>query len=337
MQIRPATAAANVAASARALRIPADAFLAAALRYPVLFYQRPATLLARARRTSRILRLPLSRFGVLALKHPSLFQLAPGRIAEKLDAGAHALGLALATYRTHAIKSPTLLRTSPARLAANAAANRRTLKLSAARLAAAARRCPGPLLRNPERIRRFIAGLARCVELTPSTVRALVTRRPVLLNQRPDTLARNISETAWRLGAARDAVLQAARRNPAWFYLGANAISLHALRASAHLKLRKAEYVQALLRAPTLVCRDPRGLAQRAALVRAIARACGTQLTNRDLLATFPTALTYGARRLQGRLRLARAKPGRWRWTSLISMPPWKLRRTPRKKSPRRR
>jgi Phage integrase family len=51
----------------------------------------------------------------------------------------------------------------------------------------------------------------------------------------------------------------------------------------------------------------------------------------------FPAALTYGAQRLRGRLRLARAKPGRWRWTSLISMPPWKLHRNPRKKSPRRR
>jgi hypothetical protein len=154
----------------------------------------------------------------------------------------------------------------------------------------------------------------------------LIARRPVLLTQRADTLARNIAETASHLGLSRASVLAAAFKNPVWLYLSAPTISLHVRRAAAALRVTKREYVAALQRSPTLVCRDPKALAARARLVCAIASVTGDRLTPRGLLARFPTALTYGAERLKARLRCARAEPKRWQWTSLVSMPAWKLR-----------
>jgi hypothetical protein len=160
-------------------------------------------------------------------------------------------------------------------------------------------------------------------------VRALVARHPGILGHRAETLAANIADTAWRLGVSRRAVLATAVKNPVWFYLGADAISLHALRAAVALKVRKAEFVAALLRAPTLVCRDPKGLARRAAIVRAIAKSTGERLTTRGLLARFPTALTYGEERLRARLAIARRNPKRWSWMSLVCLPSHRLSRRP--------
>jgi hypothetical protein len=62
-------------------------------------------------------------------------------------------------------------------------------------------------------------------------------------------------------------------------------------------------------------------LADRAALVCEIARACGHPVTARGLLLRFPTALTYGADRLQQRLAYARQHKQRREWTRLITMP----------------
>jgi hypothetical protein len=309
LEMRPTTVAANVTESAVRLALPPETFLEGALQYPVLFYQRPQSLARRARASAGELGISTAQFIRTALRHPPLFQLSPARLRANVAGAAAALGLTRKRYLQLALKLPTLLGRRPARLASNLHASAAALGMPVKELAAAVLRTPSLLLRRPESLKRFVGDAADRLRITPTVIRALV------------------ADTTWLLGVGRAAVLNAAIRNPAWFYLSAPTISLHALRASAHLKVLKAEYVAALLRSPTLVCRDPKRLAERAALVCQIARACGHALTPRGLLVKFPTALTYGAERLRERLAYARRLKQPREWTRLITMPARELER----------
>jgi hypothetical protein len=145
-------------------------------------------------------------------------------------------------------------------------------------------------------------------------------KHPGLFSQSPDTLNGNVTRSAELMGLAKEEFVAAARKQPQLFCQSPDTLNGNVTRSAALMGLAKDEFVAAARKQPQLFSQSPDTLNGKLPYLKAIAEALGQPLTTSQIIAKFPTALSYAANHLH--LRYALAKTGHaTALTSVITMP----------------
>ena len=138
---------------------------------------------------------------------------------------------------------------------------------------------------DPAQARQTLTRLARALDLPGTAICAAAVRHPALLSADPEALRSRLAANAQQLG-----------------------VSL-------------AGFITAALKTPPLFSLSTANIAEKMPLIEALQAATGLKPDMEAALRIAPSALTYAAARLEQRIALARAYPGRFSFSVLLSMP----------------
>lgn len=169
-------------------------------------------------------------------------------------------------------------------------------------------------------LRGNIAALAQGFGVSSEAVITAALKSPDLITALPSTILSNITGIASRLALSNVALVAAVLRHPHLATACPDALLDRAVANAGQLGLSLADFAAMALRAPTLFSLTPANVALKIVPLTEFARMTGTPDGLAGLLKTSPAALTYSTQRIEGRLALAKAFPGRFAASVLLSM-----------------
>lgn len=318
----PSSIVKNVIASSAAAGFSVEDWIKMAQRSPVLLVLKKETLRRRVPFLAKLLRLSPAELKVRLRQYPKLLCCSEKMLAKRARALREAIGLEESEWRHCLARFPDLLTYAVPSLEERARGQRELLDLTQADYRKLIVREPRLLVRGATGMTSMLKGMTEKWSIESFKARALLVRSPNLLAAGAfETLDRNLSKLAHGFEVDKEQIVIAFMRFPPLAFQKPERLIAAVKAGAALFGVGLDIMVRAALRNPSLIARKPEGWGTRMRLILRIGRALGVTLTAKQVLDSFPAALTYGRDRLLQRLVMARLGVCNRNWTSLLTLP----------------
>ena len=317
----PSSVVKNLVASSAAAEFSVADWVKLAGRSPVLLVVKKETLRRRVPFLAKLMHLSSAEAKMRIRRCPMLLCRSEKMTARNMAGLRKAIGLNERDWRRCLARFPEVVTYAVASLQKRTKGQRKLLDLTQAEYRKLILREPRLLGRSVTAITSMLKGMTELWGIERSNAQRLIIRSPNLLTAGPvENLDRNLTKLAKGFAVEKERVVAAFALFPPLAYQKPERLIATVEQRAADFGIGPDVLAGGLLRAPSLLVRRPEGWRPRVRLIVRIGRALGAMLTAKEILETFPSALTYSRERLLQRLVIARLGLWNWNWTALLTL-----------------